>query len=230
MSPKKGKKSRIQEICCRKPIQLSMALLLPIVIIGGYFYPKIGFTVVGMITLFMILSSQRGRFYCGWLCPMGAFHERILTKVSLHRPIPPIYRTPWFRWFIFLMMMSFMLSRLWAAWGDPEAVGGVFRMMWIVSMGIAIGLGVYFKARVWCILCPMGSLQGVASKNTYLLTVDDTCVECGLCRKVCPVDTYPGSYKVETGTSTVPSIDCLRCFNCVNNCPKDSLSFRDLDE
>ena len=111
-----------------------MALLLPFVIVGGYFYPKLGFTVVGMITLFMILSSQRGRFYCGWLCPMGAFHERILTKVSLHRPIPPIYKTSWFRWFIFVIMMGFMLSRLWAAWGDPEAVGGVFRMMWIVSM------------------------------------------------------------------------------------------------
>ena len=117
-----------------------MALLLPFVIIGGYSYPKIGFTVVGLITLFMILSSQRGRFYCGWLCPMG-------------------------------------------------------------------------------------SLQGVASKNIYLLTVDDSCIECGLSRKVCPVDTYPGSYKIELGSVAVSSVECLRCFNCVNNCPKDSLAF-----
>jgi ferredoxin-type protein NapH len=222
---KSKKKSRFQEICCRKPIQIGMTILLPLVIVGGYFYPKIGFTVVGMITLFMVLSSQRGRFYCGWLCPMGAFHERVLSKISFNRPIPPIYKTTWFRWVIFVLMMGFMLSRLWAAGGNAEATGTVFRTMWVVSMGIAIGLGVYFKARVWCILCPMGSLQGVASKHTYVLSVDDSCVQCKLCKKVCPVDTYPGGYKAETGTATVPSIECLRCFNCVNNCPKGSLSF-----
>lgn len=221
---------KLQEICCRKPVQLSMVLLLPLVIVGGYFCPRIGFTVVGLITLFMILSSQRGRFYCGWLCPMGAFHERFLARISLHRAIPHVFKTSWFRWIVFIIMMSLMLSRLWTAWGDAKAVGGVFRMMWIVSMSLAIGLGLYFKARAWCIICPMGSLQGIASKNTYLLTVDETCVQCKLCRKVCPIDTYPGDYRQDHGTSQVPSIECLRCFNCVTNCPKKSLSFQSIDE
>lgn len=226
ISKKKTKQTtKIQEICCRKGSQLSMALLLPLVIIGGYFCPKIGFTVVALITLFLILSSQRGRFYCGWLCPMGAFHERLLAKISWNRPVPQLFKTSWFRWLVFVLMMGFMLSRLWMAWGDTKAVGGVFRMMWIVSMTLAIGLGIYYKARVWCIICPMGSLQGVASKNTYLLTVDNSCIECKKCQRVCPISTYPGSYRKESGPSHVPSIECLRCFNCVTNCPKKALSF-----
>ncbi|MEN8190675.1 MAG: 4Fe-4S dicluster domain-containing protein, partial [Thermodesulfobacteriota bacterium] len=72
----------------------------------------------------------------------------------------------------------------------------------------------------------MGSLQGVASKNTYLLTVDDSCVQCKKCRKVCPIDTYPGGYREESDPGQVPSIECLRCSNCVTNCPKKALSFK----
>ena len=228
MSQKKParKRSKAEEICCRKPSQLLMSLLLPLVVVGGYYCPRIGFTVLGLITLFMILASQRGRFYCGWLCPMGAFHERFLSLISLHRPILPVFKSRWFRWLLFALMMGLMTFRLFTAWGDPTAVAEVFRMMWILSTGIAIGLGLYFKPRVWCTVCPMGSMQGISSKNTYLLTVEDSCVQCKKCQKVCPISTYPGSFKQEEGLGLVPSIECLRCSNCVMNCPKKALSFQ----
>jgi len=218
-------KSKIEEICCRKHSQLFMAILLPLVIVGGYFCPRLGFIVLGLITIFMILASKRGRFYCGWLCPMGAFHERFLSLLSLKKTILPIFKSSWFRWLLFFLMMSLMFSRLYMAWGDPKAIGGVFRMMWILSTGIAIGLGLYFKPRTWCTVCPMGSFQGISSRNTYLLTVEDTCVQCKKCLKVCPISTYPGSFKREEGTGKVPSIECLRCSNCVKNCPKKALHF-----
>jgi polyferredoxin len=202
-----------------------MAALLPVVVVGGYFCPRLGFIVLGLITLFMIITSVRGRFYCGWLCPMGAFHERFLSLVSLKKPILPVFKSNWFRWLLFTSMMTLMLSRLYFAWGDPKEVGSVFRMMWIISTGIAIGLGIYFKPRTWCTVCPMGSLQGVTSKNTYLLTVDDHCAQCKKCQQVCPVSTYPGAFKQEEGFGQVPSIECLRCSNCVTNCPKKALHF-----
>ncbi|MBW1791768.1 MAG: 4Fe-4S binding protein [Deltaproteobacteria bacterium] len=226
MSQKKSKpkKNKIQEICCRKPSQWLMALLLPLVLVGGYFCPRLGFTVLALITFFLILSSKRGRFYCGWFCPMGAFHERILSYFSLQKDILPVFKSSWFRWLLFSMMMGLMCFRLFTAWGDPKEIGAVFRMMWIISMGMAIGLGLYFKPRVWCTICPMGSLQGVSSKNTYLLTVEDGCKQCGLCRKVCPIQTYPGAYKDQ---GQVPSIECMRCSNCVMNCPQHVLSFQD---
>lgn len=224
---KKKKTSTIEETCCRNISQYLMILLLPLVIIGGYFCPKIGFTVLGLITLFMVLASRRGRFYCGWLCPMGAFHERILSKASFNRPIPLLFKTRWFRWTLFTLMMGFMTFRLIANWGDAMGIGNVFRTMWIISMTLAITLGFYFKPRVWCTICPMGSFQGISSTNTYLLTVADSCVGCKKCLKVCPISTYPGSFRQEDGIGQVPSVECLRCSNCVVNCPKKSLSFQD---
>lgn len=224
---KKRKRGKTEEVCCRMNSQLLMALLLPIVVVGGYFCPRLGFIVLGLITLFMVLASQRGRFYCGWLCPMGAFHERILSLVSLKRPIPSPFKSSWFRWLLFVAMMSLMTIRLVNAGGDIQATGSVFRFMWIVSTSIAIGLGFYFKPRIWCVICPMGSIQGISSINTYLLTVDDNCIQCKKCQKVCPISTYPGDYKPETGSAQIPSIECLRCSNCVTNCPKNALSFCD---
>lgn len=224
---KKRKKGKIEEVCCRKNSQLLMAMLLPLVVVGGYFCPRLGFIVLGLITLFMVLASQRGRFYCGWLCPMGAFHERILSLVSLKRPIPSFFKSSWFRWLLFVAMMSLMTIRLVNAGGDIHATGSVFRFMWIVSTSIAIGLGFYFKPRIWCAICPMGSMQGISSMNTYLLTVDDNCVQCKKCQKVCPISTYPGDYKPENGSAQIPSIECIRCSNCVTNCPKKALSFCD---
>ena len=224
---KKIKKGKIEEVCCRMNSQLLMALLLPIVVVGGYFCPRLGFIVLGLITLFMALASQRGRFYCGWLCPMGAFHERILSWVSLKRPIPSLFKSSWFRWLLFVSMMSLMGIRLVNAGGDIQATGSVFRFMWIVSTSIAIGLGFYFKPRIWCAICPMGSMQAISSVNTYLLTVGDNCVQCKKCQKVCPISTYPGDYKPENGSAQIPSIECLRCSNCVTNCPKKALSFCD---
>jgi len=223
---RKKKRSKVEERCCRNMSQYLMIALLPLVIVGGYFCPKIGFTVLGLITIFMVITSRRGRFYCGWLCPMGAFHERILSKVSLQKPIPSLLRSHWFRWILFALMMGFMMSRIVSNWGDSAGIGGVFRTMWIVSMSLAIGLGLYFKPRTWCTVCPMGSFQGISSTKTWLLTVDESCVQCKKCLKVCPISTYPGAFRKDDASAQVPSVECLRCSNCVVNCPKKALSFQ----
>ena len=226
MTQKKTKQNlRLKEILHRKQSQLIMAILLPLVVIGGYFWPLLGFIVIGLIAIFTLLAGKRGRLYCGWICPMGAFHERFLSLVSRQKPIPLVFKSSWFRWLVFMVMMTFMLSRLYVAWGDPEAVGSVFRTMWIISTGIAIGIGLYFRSRTWCTICPMGSFQGVISQNTYLLTVNNDCVQCKKCQQVCPISTYPGAYKQKNGLGEIPSIECLRCSNCIMNCPKKALHF-----
>ncbi len=118
-----------------------------------------------------------------------------------------------------------MTYRLSLALGDAQAIGGVFRMMWIVSIALAIGMGLYYKARTWCVICPMGSLQGAMSLNTFRLHVSDECVGCHTCQRLCPISTYPGNFH-DAVSAKVPSIDCLRCYNCVENCPKGALDFR----
>ncbi|WP_228723342.1 4Fe-4S binding protein [Desulfosediminicola flagellatus] len=197
--------------------------LVPLVIVGGYFYPLLGLVIVGMIAVFMNIALFRGRYFCGWFCGLGGVFERILSKVSLNKPMLPLFTKKWFRWLMFGLMMSLLGSRLYMSGSDPELIGSTFRMMWIVSLGFATAFGLILKPRTWCTVCPMGTMQGLISKNTYLLRVDQgKCKECGICKKSCPIETDPGALKAE---GQVPSLDCMRCSNCVVNCPTKALSF-----
>lgn len=207
----------------RKKIQLINTILLFVVIFGGYFWPYLGFIVGALIIFFIILSFFRGRLYCGWICPMGSFHERILSLISLKKDIPQLLKKRWFAWLVFILMMGFFSTRLIKTGGDLKQIGSVLSRMWIIATSLAIIIGLIFKPRSWCRICPMGTLQGITGKKSYLLKINSDCNNCGICKKVCPIETYPGSYQTK---GQVKSIDCLRCFNCVVNCPQNALSFK----
>ncbi|MCK5228049.1 MAG: 4Fe-4S binding protein [Desulfobulbaceae bacterium] len=219
------KSKKMKEIYGRKEVQWVMMLLLPLVVVGGYYQPMLGFVVAAMMMIGMTMAFLRGRYYCGWFCAMGAFHERILSRLSRNNAMLPLFKKTWFRWLMFALMMGLLGSRLFMAGGDPGRTADAFRVMWVVSTGLAIAFGLYFKPRTWCSFCPMGLMQALLSRKKYLLTVNsDKCKECGLCEKSCSIETNPGAHK-EAGF--VPSVECMRCSNCVANCPTQALSFQD---
>ena len=206
----------------RKRIQLIMWWFLPIVIIGGIFWPYLGFLVLAMMVFFLILSAFKGRYWCGWLCPRGSFLERVFAPLSPKRKIPPVFRNRTLRWLLFAVLMGFMIFRLITSGGVLAKIGFVFVTMCIVTTVIAIILGLVFKPRTWCAVCPMGTLQGVIVKKKKLLKVSDECTDCKACEKVCPIGTAPSSFKIE---GAVASVDCLRCPECLVKCPKGALTF-----
>lgn len=207
----------------RKIIQWTLAPLVPLVIIGGYFWPFLGYIPIFMIILMLITSLFRGRYYCGWFCAMGAFHERVLSLFSRKRKMLPVFKAQWFRWLIFILMMSLLITRILLAEGDPEKIGAVFVMMWTLSTAIALILGLIWKPKSWCGFCPMATFQGAASPCGYVLQVSNSCKGCGICHKVCPIETNPSSFKTQ---GFVKSIECMRCSTCVVNCPKNALKFK----
>ena len=212
---------KIKERRARRVTQWMAVPLLPVVLVGGYYWPYLGFIVIALIAIFMVVAAFRGRLYCGWICPMGAFHERILSMVSIKDDIPHFMKQPWFRWLVFAGMMSFLAYRLYLTGGHELKVASVFRIMWIVSTSAAILIGLFFKPRTWCKVCPMGFMQGIIGKNAYRVQVSQDCKQCGLCANACPIQTYPGAYKEQ---GYVDGTDCLRCFNCVQSCPRGALS------
>jgi polyferredoxin len=208
----------------RKNRQWLMAPLVPLVIIGGFIWPYLGYIAITLMALMMALALFRGRYYCSWICPMGAFHERILSTVSLHKKMLPVFKKSWFKWTIFILMMSLLTTRLLLTNGDPSAVGAVFVMMWTLSTALAIGIGLIWKPRSWCSICPMALSQGFLSPKTYRLQVADSCKQCGLCQRACPIETYPGAYKDK---GYVKSSECMRCGTCIKICPGHTLSLPD---
>jgi ferredoxin-type protein NapH len=207
----------------RRVLQWMMAPMTLLVIVAGYFWPYLGYVAIGFMLLLFALVRFRGRFYCGWICPMGAFQDRILSKVSLKRPMLPLFKTSWFKWLVFVLMLGLLGVRLVLSGGNPETIGATFVMMWTLSTGFAVALGLVWMPRSWCSFCPMGTMQGVLAPKVHRVHVSDACRQCGLCQKACPVEINPGSFKEQ---GVVPGKDCMRCLNCAAICPHKALSLR----
>jgi polyferredoxin len=150
-----------------KKTQKIMIWFLPFIVIGGLFYPLLGYLVVAMMAVFLTLSFFKGRYWCWNLCPRGAFLDIVMSKASLNKPLPKIFLKQWFRWLIFVLLMSFLIFRIVYAGGNLIAVGSVFVVMCILTTIISIILGVLTKHRGWCMICPMGMLQEKINKMSH---------------------------------------------------------------
>lgn len=142
-----------------------MVWLLPLIVIGGLFYPLLGYLVVAMMAALLMISLFKGRYWCWNLCPRGAFLDIVMSKVSMNKTIPKAFAKDWFRWLVFLLFMGFLIFRIIRTGGNLIAIGGVFVGMCILTTVIAIVLGFITKHRGWCAICPMGTLQEKIKKG-----------------------------------------------------------------
>lgn len=55
------------------------------------------------------------------------------------------------------------------------------------------------------------------SENFY---IEDTCIKCGICEKVCPID------NITLKDKPVIHDRCIRCGACTHNCPKNSIRYK----
>jgi polyferredoxin len=99
-----------------------------------------------------------------------------------------------------------------------------YQMAWFIGLiFLLILLLNRIKPRFWCrILCPLGALLGIFSRVSILTLEKDheRCTSCSLCTKHCQgaASPMPGQHW--------ENAECLMCFNCLDSCPEEALSFR----
>ena len=78
--------------------------------------------------------------------------------------------------------------------------------------------------RAFCkYVCPIPVFQKIGAKYS-LLKIEinkDTCIDCKLCEKNCPMQVDLLKYK-DSG-KRILSTECILCLNCVNTCPKEAV-------
>ena len=152
-----------------KKAQIVMVWFLPLTTIGGFFYPMLGYLVLGAILFMLVLSIFKARFWCWNLCPRGSYIDICLSKISRNRAIPKIFTKQWFRWSVFTLIMSSFTFQVIRAGGSIKAIGLIFVIMCAVSTVIATILGIATKHRAWCMICPMGLLQKDRENQTLIM-------------------------------------------------------------
>lgn len=142
-----------------KKSQVIMLLFLPIIVIGGLFYPVLGYLMVLMVAFFLPLSFFKARYWCWNLCPRGAFLDIVMSKLSQNKPFPKLFANNRFRLLILILLIGLLLLRLMHSGGSLIAIGSIFVGICLVTTVIAIILAVFTRHRGWCVICPMGFLQ-----------------------------------------------------------------------
>ncbi len=182
----------------------------------------LGFTQlwIAIFGIGVLVSIAFSRFYCGWMCPMGALARPIgwlyeKTRVN-RRKTPSILRKREVRW---MALIAFILAILYFRISGAQIP--VFLIVVLIGVG---GFLVFEEEAFHKHLCPYGTILCVSSKYAkYGMRVDESgCIGCGKCQKVCPNNTI---VTLDSGARRIENSECLTCFRCEAACPVDAIEY-----
>ena len=190
----------------------------------------------------LLLGVLWGRLACRFLCPFGLLQD-LLSKLPVRKRhlYPPLRYVKYVLLVVFVLLLPALLM-LFKGVGAPafceyicpagtleaavplllthaeyrQAAGGLFALKSVIL--IAVVIGCLFISRFFCkMLCPLGAIYGLLNRVSICrLHLDEkSCVSCGRCRKVCPMDIDP--------VMQLHSPECIMCGRCVEACPQKAL-------
>jgi polyferredoxin len=191
----------------------------------------------------LVLTFIAGRYFCGWVCPMGSLTDLLDLAASPLRKINPFkgwkagFATKWVKhppsWFILGISLP-------AIFFTPPVIQFFHPNVWIVrvfslsTLGLAFaGLLVVFAVfsrRFWCAyLCPLGALYGLIGKVSLFKFSIAKCSHCGRCA-LCPMD---AALHTQRGMPGVPFAEgyriirhqCILCFDYEERCPVEGFRY-----
>ena len=207
--------------------------------VGGTAGYGFSFYVGGFLLLLGVLW---GRLACGFLCPFGLLQD-LLSKLPMQKRklFPPLRYVKYLLLVVFVLLLPVVLLMVNGV-GAPafceyicpagtleaavplllthaeyrQAIGGLFVLKSVILVTVLVGC--LFISRFFCkMLCPLGAIYGLLNRVSICrLHLDgNSCVSCGACRKVCPMDIDP--------VVQLHSPECILCGQCVEACPQKAL-------
>ncbi|MBF0473788.1 MAG: 4Fe-4S binding protein, partial [Nitrospirae bacterium] len=213
-----------------------MRIVDPLALIGNitrtrsFYLPMIIFAMIPII--FTIIF---GRFYCGWLCPMGLLGEVnakirefiINSNISLFDVNLSTKAKYYVLGFGLFTGMVFGVHYFFVIY-PPKLISyeiyslityGYVSYGFFTILTISI-IEILFGSRLWCrSICPGGALYSLISKIRVVGVSNEkeACNACGICDKKCPHDAVP--------SGAAATSECDQCGICIDICPKKSLSY-----
>lgn len=97
-----------------------------------------------------------GKKHCTHYCPRGSFLSRILSKFSLRKKMPRFMTKKIFRNALLVVMISMLVVSLVLTKGNLKEIAFVIFRFMLASFTVSTLLGMIFKPKTWCAVCPMG--------------------------------------------------------------------------
>ncbi|AHF07065.1 cyclic nucleotide-binding domain-containing protein [Desulfitobacterium metallireducens] len=205
------------------------AVLFFLVIAGMLFSPHLSiimkiFTLVWGIwwPALAILSPFLGRVWCT-ICPFSTVMNYVQNKFNPHRSVPEVFIK-----YDYLIISTLFLLVFWVEIITDMRSNPLYTALLLIVIQLAaILISVLYPRHAWCRhFCPLGGFVGTASIGSLIEVRSDPAV----CLNKCTTfDCYVGKGNVKgcPMSQHLPyldnNLDCKLCFNCVRNCPHDSV-------
>jgi NAD-dependent dihydropyrimidine dehydrogenase PreA subunit len=201
----------------------------------GDFISKIYTGTMIMFFITIVVAILFRRSFCGVICPFGTLQEifgrlgKLIFKKNFSMPSVIDKYLRYLKYVVLLVTIVFawLQASLWMAPYDPWSVyahlAEGFSAIWeespigVIILGLTLAGSIAYD-RFFCkYLCPMGAFYGIVGKlSPYKVSRnEDSCINCGLCSKECPVNIDVANLK------EVTSSECINCQICVMKCPKE---------
>jgi len=117
------------------------------------------FGILGFICMgapIMHALKGNGKIHCVKYCPRGSFLGQIVDRISMGYKMPKFMKNNRFKDGLLLLMIVLLTVSISHAKGDYSKIAfAMFRFMGS-SFIVGILMGILFKGRSWCVICPMG--------------------------------------------------------------------------
>lgn len=98
----------------------------------------------------------RGKIHCSHYCPRGSLLGNFLKNISLQNNLPKWIKIKTAKKVLLTwMMVMFTVSLINAGPNINRIAFAIFRLM-TSSLALGVIMGIIFRPRTWCQVCPMG--------------------------------------------------------------------------
>ncbi|HAR62584.1 MAG: hypothetical protein DKM50_07495 [Candidatus Margulisiibacteriota bacterium] len=176
---------------------------------------KVAYIPFIMIPLMIISVFWFSRAFCGWACPRAAFLEKIISRVSLNKPVPKWMNYYW----VSLLLLTVIVARVTYVGLNKGLLAAGFLLCVMPTIG-ALLVG-WYSPKSWCTICPTGTILKTVDMVVGKFKVSkEQCNSCRVCDKACPMSIELS--KVPENSS-FEALNCTQCSLCVDACPKSSI-------
>jgi len=220
-------------------LPITLIYVSPVILIAGASEGIVTGSLI-LISLTFLASLCLGRFWCGWLCPMGGEQE-ICAEIQKSPVSGGVLNN--IKYGVWLLWILALFGALLAAGGfrsvdlfyntdagisvtEPTAFAVYF-----VILGLIFLLAVISGKRGFChYLCPIcvnliigRKIRNLVGWPALHLDADtNRCIQCNKCSKACPMG-LPVKDMVTEGKMENP--ECILCASCADVCPQDAISY-----
>lgn len=172
-----------------------------------------------------ITALLMGRFFCGFICPIGAIQDLFKylgSKLNL-KEIKFSHKPELFKYVILIVIMVLSIFEMgniispyspWLAYLNMFIGGKLQTGTFILLIIVIVSL---FGRRVFCrYFCPLGAFQSLLYAIGPLKIKKRNC-DCQYCLRNCPVSEQIRLSEKEENISP----ECINCLKCINACIKN---------